>query len=146
MGYRVIAVCLSIVAGLAASLRAIQAKWVDKVYGYEPFDFSVDSGFITGGAMMIFWGYYQLIEQHPAYTYSNYLYSFFASTLLNCWSFVGLYSMVKGLQGPSSAIQQVHCIFSIILSAMFLSRIPNLEQILACLTLLVGVLFIIYLK
>ncbi|TNV78842.1 hypothetical protein FGO68_gene1391 [Halteria grandinella] len=147
IGFRVAAVALSIIAGLVASLRAVQAKWVDKAYGYGPFEFSVDSGFITGGLMMLVWAYHAIIKGgHPGYTWQNILFSFIASTLMMCWSLLGLNSMVKGLQGPSSAIQQVQCIFSILLSALFLGRIPNFEQLCACLTLLAGVLFIIYLK
>lgn len=128
IGYRLAAVGLSIIAGLVASLRAVQAKWVDREYGYGPFEFSVDSGFITGGLMMLVWAYHVIINGgHPGYTWQNILYSFIGSTLMMCWSLLGLNSMVKGLQGPSSAIQQVQCIFSILLSAVFLGRVPNFE-------------------
>lgn len=114
-------------------------------YNYHPFDFTVDSGFLTGGLLLPFWLYY-LLTGHPAYTWSNAFYSLLASILIMFWGILGLYAQVKGPQGPTTAIMQVHPIFSIFLAAAFFGYIPNVQQCMASGTILIGVLLIIFYK
>ncbi len=95
-------------------------------YNYHPFDFTVDSGLVTGGLLLPCWAFYW-INGHPAYTMSNALYSFLASTFIMFWGLVGLYASVHGPQGPTSAMMQAHPIFSIGLAAIFFGYIPNIQ-------------------
>ena len=141
--YKMYAIGAALASGMVAALRPIQAKWIDIHHQYGPFEFSIDSGFVTGFALMLFWAYYCQIGQ-DSYTPPNYLYSFLGSTFMMLWGLVGLNSMVKGLQGPSSAIQQAHSLISILLCALFLGQIPNISQCLACLTLIMGVVLLIF--
>lgn len=95
-------------------------------FNYSPFDFTVDSGLVTGSFLFLFWAYFYLTG-HPAYTLTNALYSYCASTLIMLWGLVGLNASVKGMQGPTAAIMMVQSIFSTILSAVFMGQIPNLQ-------------------
>jgi len=103
---RVLAILLALAASFLTSLRTVQAKWVYLKHGYGPFDFSIDSGILTGLTLLAFWLYFYLnLEHHQMYTPENALYSLFGSLLTVFWGLAGLYSMVHGLQGPSMAIQ-----------------------------------------
>ena len=132
-------------ASFISCLRPIQARWVNIHFNYSPFDFTVDSGFVTGSILFLFWLYYYLVGE-PAYTLYNTLYSFLASTLIMFWGLVGLYASVKGIQGPTAAVMQVQSIFSTILAAIFLHEIPTLQQCLASLTIIAGVITILLFK
>jgi len=114
-------IAVGLVLGFVASLRPIQARWVDVKLGYGPFDFSVDSGFITGTILFFISLYYYLIG-HPSYTAGNMFNSFLGSMLMTFWGLSGLYSMVKGQMAPSMAIQQTHSVFSIVLGFVFLGQ------------------------
>lgn len=108
---------------------------------YAPFDFSVDSGFISGAILFFISTYYYLIG-HPSYTAANMLNSLLGSTLMTFWGLSGLYSMVKGQMAPSMAIQQTHSVFSIILGVVFLGLDVTVSQILAALGIIIGCAFI----
>lgn len=138
-------ILIAILTSLVSSMRPVQAKIVKNKYNYHPFDFTVDSGLVSGGLLLPIWLYYWL-SGHPAYSWMNALYSFFASTLIMFWGLLGLYASVNGPQGPTSAIMQVHSIFSIAMAALFQGYIPNIQQCLASLTILAGVLLIIFYK
>ena len=92
------------VLAFVASLRPIQARWVDQKRSYGPFDFSVDSGFISGIILFVISMYFYL-SGHPSYTPSNMFNSMIGSTLMTFWGLSGIYSMVKGQMAPSMAIQ-----------------------------------------
>jgi len=95
---RMLAITLALAAAFLTSLRTVQAKYVYIKHGYGPFDFSIDSGFLTGLTLFVFWFYFnQNIEHSIYYTMSNTLYSFFGSLLTVFWGLAGLYSMVHGL-------------------------------------------------
>jgi hypothetical protein len=64
---------------------------------YEPLNFTIDSGFVTGSLLFCFWLYFMIFENPVSYTWLNTLYSFLGSILLMLWGIVGLNSMVKGL-------------------------------------------------
>jgi hypothetical protein len=106
-------------------MRPVQAIWCNIKYNYHPFDFTVDSGLVTGSLLFFIWLYYY-IQGHPAYTLTNALASFGASTFIMYWGLVGLNATNKGPQGPTTAIMQLHSLFSIILAAIFLGYIPNI--------------------
>jgi drug/metabolite transporter (DMT)-like permease len=142
---RLMGILIAVLTALLSSMRPVQARIVKLKYNYHPFDFTVDSGLVTGGLLFPFWLYYWL-GSHPAYTLMNAIYSLFASTLLMFWGLLGLYASVNGPQGPTSAIMQVHAIFSIAMAAIFQGYIPNIQQSLASLTILVGVILIIFYK
>jgi drug/metabolite transporter (DMT)-like permease len=95
---------VGLILSFISSLRPIQARWVDQKLGYQPFDFSVDSGFITGILLFFISGYFYL-SGHPAYTAANIFNSLLRSSLMTMWGLTGLYSMVKGQMAPSMAIQ-----------------------------------------
>ena len=93
-----LAITLALAAAFLTSLRTVQAKYVYIKHGYGPFDFSIDSGILTGLTLLIFWLYfYSNIEHRQYYTTSNTIYSFFGSLLTVFWGLAGLYSMVHGL-------------------------------------------------
>lgn len=101
------AITLALAASFLTSLRTVQAKYVYLKHGYGPFDFSIDSGILTGLTLLGFWLYFFFSAEHNSlyYTTSNTIFSFFGSLLTVFWGLAGLYSMVHGLQGPSMAIQ-----------------------------------------
>ena len=105
--------------------------------GYAPFDFSVDSGFITG-ILLFFISLYYYIQGHPAYTAANMFNSLLGSTLMTMWGLTGLYSMVKGQMAPSMAIQQSSSVITIILGIVFMGQSVTLQQCLASLALILG--------
>jgi hypothetical protein len=123
---RILGIIIAVITALVSSVRPVQAKWVSMKFNYHPFDFTVDSGLLTGTMLFPFWLYY-LLTGHHAYTWSNTLYSFFASIFIMFWGLVGLYAQVKGPQGPTTAIMQTHSIFSIGMGAMFFGFIPNMQ-------------------
>ena len=103
---KVLAILLALAASFMTSIRAVQAKWVYVKHGYGPFDFSIDSGFLTGFTLLAFWVYFYLSVEHQSmYTPENAVYSLFGSLLAVLWGLAGLYSVVHGLQGPAMAIQ-----------------------------------------
>ena len=82
---------MALFTGFVASMRPVQAKWVKIKNDYEPFDFTIDSGFVTGSILFIVWVYFALTG-HPSYTWKNAIFSFFASIMLMFWGLVGLYA------------------------------------------------------
>jgi hypothetical protein len=100
-------VLVALLAALISCMRPVQARWVNIHYNYSPFDFTVDSGLITGSVLFLFWGYFYFIENHPTYTWHNVFYSFVGSTFIMLWGLVGLNASVKGVQGPTAAVMQV---------------------------------------
>jgi hypothetical protein len=68
-----------------------------------------------------------MISGYHDYTLANYVYSFLASTFIIIWGLFGLNSQVNSTaQGPIISIMQAHSIFSIVLSALVLSQVPNM--------------------
>ena len=123
---RVMAILIAVLTALVSSMRPVQARIVKMKYNYHPFDFTVDSGLVTGGLLFPLWIYYWL-GGHPAYSMVNAIYSFFSSTVLMFWGLLGLYAAVNGPQGPTTAIMQVHFIFSIAMAAIFQGFIPSVQ-------------------
>ena len=87
--------------------------------GYSAFDFSIDSGLLSGFACLIFSIYFFAIG-HPSYTFKNILLSFILSVLLMVNSLTGLTAMVKGPMGLTQGIIQSNVAFTTILGAIFL--------------------------
>ena len=61
---RMLAIILALAAAFLTSLRTVQAKYVYLKHGYGPFDFSIDSGILTGLTLFIFWLYFYLNVDH----------------------------------------------------------------------------------
>ncbi len=57
---RVIGILVAILTALISSIRPVQAKWVNMKFNYHPFDFTVDSGLITGIFLLPCWIYYYM--------------------------------------------------------------------------------------
>ena len=93
---RIIAIVMAIGVGLVGSMRPLQAKYINVKYNYDPTEFSIDSGFVTGGCLFLLWLIFSL-NGNQNYTLNNYGFSFLGSILMVCWSLVGLNSMIKGL-------------------------------------------------
>lgn len=144
--YRLLSIAMAIVNSFLSSLRPIQARWVQVHYGYGPTDFTVDNGLVMGIVVFVLWLYYWLIEGYTGYTWLNTLYSLCASCFITTWGITAMNASVKGLQGPTAAILQTQSIFTITFVAIFLQKIPSLQQFMASLVILIGVAIIILLK
>lgn len=115
-------------------------------YNYNPIDFSVDSGLIIGIVCLAFAVYYFLMGT-PSYSWHNFVITFVSSNIsLLILNVVGLSCLVKGLAGPTSAIFQTSCVVGVSLNAIFLGLIPSIEQVLASLVTISGVLIMILAK
>ncbi len=76
---------------------------MNKYLKYDPMEFSIDSGIVSGIILAIIsLGYY--MSGHPTYTSYNFWISFIASTCQMSIAMIGLNAMVKGLAGPTGAI------------------------------------------
>jgi drug/metabolite transporter (DMT)-like permease len=122
---RILAISAALVASFVSSLRPIQAKWVSIYNKYHPYDFTIDSGFITGIVLLILFSFGWLSDAE-GYNFNNSMASLAGSTLTMFWGITGLNASVKGPQAPTQAVMQVHSIFSIILAAIFFDFIPKI--------------------
>lgn len=143
--YKWISILCSLVGGSFTATRIFQAKYVSLHYKYSPVDFSIDSGLVIGVALTISACYFYLTDC-ATYTWRNYTICIFSSHLQMLTSLVGLNCTVKGLAGPTSAIFQAQSLVSIVLNIVFFGMVPTLNQILAAILTVSGVLMIIFSK
>ena len=88
---------MAIGVGLVGSMRPFEAKYMNVKYNYDPNEFSIDSGIVTGGCLFVLWLIFSLTGNNQDYTLNNYAFSFLGSIFMVCWSLLGLNSMIKGL-------------------------------------------------
>ncbi len=70
---------MAICSGCLGTVRIQQAKYVNKVLKYDPMEFSIDAGIISGVIQLIFAIIY-FIKGDPTYTWYNFGIAFIAST------------------------------------------------------------------
>ena len=143
--YRICSILTALFVGCINALRTFQAKYVLKKSGYGPLDFSIDAGLFIGFTLMLLATYFSVLG-HPGYTWYNILVSFAASLLLMLTSVMGLFAMVKGLAGPTSAILSTNSIVQTLLSAVFLGLIPTLMQAIGSVIAVGGVVCMMLIK
>ncbi|CDW75668.1 UNKNOWN [Stylonychia lemnae] len=136
--YKIMAIIYTVVCALLYYIRGVQAKNLG-IKGYSAFDFSLDSGLISGIVCMFFSLYYFAID-HPFYTLKNILLSFALSVLIMVNSLTGLTAMVKGPMGLTQGIIQSNVAFTTVLGALFLGQIPSYIQIAALALIISGVI------
>ena len=73
------------------------------IRGYSAFDFSIDSGLLSGIISMFFAIYYFAIG-YPSYTWKNIWISFILSVLLMINAITGFTAMAKGTMGLTQGI------------------------------------------
>lgn len=123
--YRIMSISCALFTGVLNALRTFQAKYVQKKSAYGPIDFSIDGGLCTGLVLMVcaFWFW---LKEDESYTLYNVGISFTASVILMLTSLMGLYAMVNGLAGPTSAIMSTNSIVQTILNILILGFIPTI--------------------
>jgi hypothetical protein len=142
--YKWISIIAALVGGTFTAIRIFQAKHVLVHYNYSPIDFSIDSGIVIGIFLFLSASFFYLTGTEPeTYDSRNFVICLFSSHLQMLTSLVGLNCTVKGLAGPTSAIFQAQSLVSIMLNIVFFSMVPTLNQVLAAVLTVSGVLTII---
>jgi drug/metabolite transporter (DMT)-like permease len=97
------AIGIALTIGVLNAVRTAHGKHVHIKYKYQPLEFSIDQGMLTGFICLILCSIYYIIGTE-SYNWYNLRINFLASTMRMLCALIALNAMVKGLAGPTSAI------------------------------------------